>query len=279
MTLLFLLTLACIPKKDLEALQGKFDATQTELNETIAARDAKVTSLEEELAAEKNTVADLEKQIASLNRKIEALNGEKAALVSDRSRLRASVEEMEQALNELTARKLSAEQRVQQYQDLLDRFEKLIDAGQLKVQIADGRMVLALATDILFGSGSAQLSEEGAEALKEVSQVLTDIPERQFQVEGHTDNVPIQTKQYPSNWELASARATVVTKTMIEGGLEPARLSAASYASYKPIASNDSPEGRAQNRRIEIVVVPDLSELPGFDELNQFADGSEGDPE
>ena len=98
---------------------------------------------------------------------------------------------------------------------------------------------------------------------------LSTIPERRFQVEGHTDNVPIKTAQFPSNWELAAARALIVTKTMVEAGLPGERVSAASFGESKPAVSNDTPDGKAQNRRIEIVVVPDLSTLPGFDELQK----------
>jgi chemotaxis protein MotB len=98
---------------------------------------------------------------------------------------------------------------------------------------------------------------------------LSAIPDRKFQVEGHTDNVPIRTEQFPSNWELASARALTVLKTMVDAGMPAARVSAASFGDSKPAASNDSSDGKAQNRRIEIVVVPDLSTLPGFEELQK----------
>ena len=100
--------------------------------------------------------------------------------------------------------------------------------------------------------------------------VMGSIPDRRFQVEGHTDNVPIKTAQYPSNWELASARAIAVTKALVDASLPADRVSAASYADYRPVSSNDTPEGRAANRRIEIVVVPDLSTLPGFEELRKI---------
>ena len=101
--------------------------------------------------------------------------------------------------------------------------------------------------------------------------MLASVPGRTYQVEGHTDNVPIHTQRYPSNWELASARAVAVTRTMIEAGVDPARISAASFSEYKPSASNGSKEGRAQNRRIEIVVVPESVGLPGFEELKDVS--------
>jgi chemotaxis protein MotB len=104
-----------------------------------------------------------------------------------------------------------------------------------------------------------------------VSEVLASIPERKFQVEGHTDDVPIKTAQYPSNWELAAARSMMVVKEMVTAGMPPERISAASFGEFKPALANDTPEGRAANRRIEIVLVPDLSSLPGFDELSRVS--------
>jgi chemotaxis protein MotB len=158
---------------------------------------------------------------------------------------------------------------VQEFRSLLARFRALIDAGKLKVRIVDGRMVVVLATDVLFGSGSATLSKEGRSAVSEVAQVLASIPRRGFQVEGHTDAVPIATAQFASNWELAAARAITVTRAMVEAGLPATRVSAASYADTRPVASNGA-DGKAQNRRIDITIVPDLSALPGFDELNRL---------
>ena len=128
-------------------------------------------------------------------------------------------------------------------------------------------MVVELATDVLFGSGSARLSKAGKEAVGEVTEVFKSIENRKFQVEGHTDNVPIKTRQYPSNWHLAAARAVSVVREMVKDGMPSERVSAASYGDARPVALNRTKEGRAANRRIEVVVVPDLSSLPGFDEL------------
>ena len=229
----------CVGKK-------KYDAAVTE-------RDAKLASCAADLAASQKKASDLE--------------NERAMLLKDQSQLNASIEDMKRALAESDARTIATEARLEEYRMLLGKFKKLIDAGKLKVKIVDGRMVVELATDVLFDSGSAKLSDAGKAAIVEVSQVLATIGERSFQVEGHTDNVPIATAQYPSNWELAAGRALTVMKTMIESGMPAARISAASYGDQRPVKANDTDEGKAANRRIEIVLVPDLSGLPGFDEL------------
>src|SRR6185503_72950 len=136
---------------------------------------------------------------------------------------------LESALADLKKRKEESEARIAEFKALLDKFKTLIDAGKLKVRIKEGRMVVELATDILFPSGSANLSKEGKAAIKEVAGLLQSIEGRKFQIEGHTDNVPLSGKGYQSNWELASARALTVLHAMTDAGLPAERISAASY--------------------------------------------------
>jgi chemotaxis protein MotB len=266
----------CIEKSKYLDLEASYEATREELQDRIAALQGQVAALESELSGTRKTSArDLgacQSELKSARDRIAALQAEAAALLKDKSKLKASVDDMASALADLERRRAAAERRVASFQDMLARFQKLIDAGTLRVKIVDGRMVVELATDILFDSGSAKLSEAGTQALQEVAVVLQDIPERSYQVEGHTDNDPIKTTQYPSNWELASGRALRVVRTMVGAGLSPERVSAASFGEYKPAASNDTPEDKALNRRIEIVVIPDLSDLPGFDELRKLGD-------
>lgn len=266
-----LLSVGCLVGK------GKYDALFTEHEALKAEYAAYKSDAETAIKTGKDEAQTLSQALAMaeaesnrLKLQINQLQAEKANLLADQTQLKSSVAEMEQALVELAQRKAEADARVAEYRDLLDRFQALIDAGKLKVKVVDGRLVVELATDVLFASGSANLSKEGKAALIEVSGVLAGIPGRRYQVEGHTDNDPIATAQYPSNWELASARAIVVTRTLVDAGLPAERVSAASYGEYRPVASNDSKEGKAANRRIEIVVVPDLSSLPGFEELQQL---------
>jgi chemotaxis protein MotB len=268
-----LLSIACVTQSTFDALKTERDALDTTLGEknaalaeqeaTLKRRDARIVELERALEEEKDKAKEL-------GARVDRLVGDLAALTRDRSKLQASVEQMTIALAELEKRRAEAEARVQEFRNLLSKFRALIDAGKLKVRIVDGRMVVVLATDVLFGSGSASLSKDGKAAIVEVAGVLAGLPRRAFQIEGHTDAVPIASAQFPSNWELASARAITVTKTMVEAGLPGDRVSAASFAERKPVATNDTAEGKALNRRIEITIVPDLSTLPGFDELKKL---------
>lgn len=271
--LLLVMLSGCVTQSTYDSLKTERDALDDTLgeknaalatrDETLERREARIVELEQALAAEQDKAKEL-------GARIDRLVADRAGLLRDRSTLQNSLEELTAALVELEKRRGEAEARVKEFRSLLARFRALIDAGRLKVRIVDGRLVVVLATDVLFGSGSAALSKEGRAAITEVATVLASLPKRAFQVEGHTDPVPIATSQFPSNWELAAARAITVAKTMIDAGLAANRISAASYADKKPTASNDSAEGKALNRRIEITILPDLSTLPGFEELQKL---------
>lgn len=278
----------CVTKTKHDALQRELDETEAALRgEQAAERTAyeeQLTLLEgtleqaeadaqrytQQIAAMENAMAAQDAELARLEQHLRDTEKELASVLDKRSALQASLEQMESALTELRQRQQAADRRVAEYRAMLRRFAALIDAGKLQVKIVDGRMVLSLPMDILFASGRASLTDEGRSSLLEVGQGLATIPERQFQIEGHTDDVPINTAKFPSNWELGAARALVVLRALQEGGVSPQQLSAATYGEYRPAARNDSDRGKAANRRIEIVVVPDLSDLPGYEELQKL---------
>lgn len=193
------------------------------------------------------------------------------AMSKDKGQLQSSVDDLNKALSEMKKRQEEEQKRIKEFQDLTNRFKSLTDSGTLSVRIIDGKMVVSMGSDVLFPSGSARLSVKGRQAIKDVAAQLAAIPGKRYQIEGHTDNVPISTSTFASNWELASSRALTVLKGMIDEGMPANRVSAASYADTSPILKNDTEEGRAANRRIAIVVVPDLSSLPGYDELQKIS--------
>lgn len=271
----------CVKKGTYEDLRRQFDEARsnaTTLEAALAAEasksrghEATIARLEAELAELRTGLEAKADRIAGLEKEGEAARAELAGVLKDRAKMKQTADQLERALQALAARKAEGDRRLAEYRDLIHRFKDLIDAGTLRIRIVDGRMVVALASDVLFDSGSAQLGGDGERAITEVTAVLRSMPERRFQIEGHTDNVPIRTSRFRSNWELASGRALSVVRRMIADGMPADRLSAASYGEHRPIASNDDEGGRAQNRRIEIVLVPDLSSLPGFEELQRAA--------
>jgi chemotaxis protein MotB len=211
-----------------------------------------------------------QQSLAAANAKITELSGKLGIADSAKTQLEGSMAQMQSALEEQAKRKAESDKRLAEYRELTSKFSALVNSGQLSVKVVNGKMTVMLPSDVLFASGSAKLSPKGILAIKDVSQTLTGLVGRHYQIEGHTDNVPIKTRTYSSNWELASARSITVLNTMLDSGMPSDRISTASYADTQPIAVNETDDGRAQNRRIAIVIVPDLSGLPGFDELNQM---------
>ena len=221
-------------------------------------------SLQQEQEQAQTKIAELETLIAQLEQDLGKASANKKSMSQ-------SISHMKEALKEASERKKEVEKRLAEFRKLISRFKSLTDAGELSIQIKDGRMVVVLPSDVLFNSGSANLSSKGTQTIQKVAKLLVSIPDKQFQVEGHTDNVPIRSARFPSNWELASGRALTVLKIMVDAGMPENRISAASFADTKPVASNSTEEGKALNRRIDIVVIPDLSLLPGYEELQRYS--------
>lgn len=131
--------------------------------------------------------------------------------------------------------------------------QKLQD--DIKVKMTDRGLTIRFTGKVLFDLGEAQIKEEAAPILDKISGIISEVP-NQIMVEGHTDNLPISNSRFPSNWELSTARATEVVKYFIEeNGIVPAKLSAAGYSKYKPVKPNDSPENRALNRRVDVILL------------------------
>jgi chemotaxis protein MotB len=245
----------------LSAEIARLNAEVARLAQEIQARDARLADLGVARANDAKRIDDLialnselSQRLRSVGQSVEALSGEKGALAKALVDTRAR-------LDELRRQQAAAEARAAQFKDLVARFQKLVDAGQLKVVMRGGRMLLELPNDVLFDSGKTDLKDAGRRTLTEVARVLKTMPERRFQVAGHTDNVKIATARFPSNWELSTARAVEVLKLLVDAGMEEKSLSAAGYGEFAPVGGNDAADGRARNRRIEIALVPNLEEL------------------
>jgi chemotaxis protein MotB len=238
-------------------------------------RIARIDQLERELAASRTEneqlqarITALEAQNSELGERLRALGQEVSGLESERGSLRSSLEETQRALEELRARERAQQARLATFREMLGRFRSMIDSGRLRVRIVRNRMLIELSDNILFDSGDDALKAEGREALTQIAEILRTIEGREFQVIGHTDNIPIRSRRFASNWELSAARAVNVARFLIEQQMPADRISAAGYADTQPVASNSAPEGRAQNRRIEIVLMPNLDELPDLSSLS-----------
>lgn len=235
---------------DLQERDRRLQDREVRLQEATTAQADLIRKLDE--AAVLN--AELSERLRKAGQNVQDLAGE-------RSTLAAALAETRARLEELARQQAAAEARAAQFRDLVGRFQKLADAGQLRVVARDGRMLIELPNDVLFDPAKTELKPPGRAALVEVAKVLATMPDRRFQVAGHTDNVKIRGPRFASNWELSTARAVEVVRLLVESGVRPESVSAAGYGEHAPVASNDTPEGRAKNRRIEIALVPDLAEM------------------
>jgi len=271
-TLLLILMPACVQK-------STHNRTLDELAAARATQEQSAEDYETELARR-------DEREARLRNQLEDLQGEADRLIEDlgtsrRETIRAQDQVMEAELeaqrlrdllnaqgaesqrlrgrlDQLSAIEEEIRERNRIYEEVLGRFRSLIDAGRLSVSIVRGRMVINLPQDILFGSGSADLGREGRETLSEIASVLGEFDDRSFQVEGHTDDDPISTPQFPSNWELSAGRALSVVKLLVDRGVSPELVSGAAYGEFQPVATNETEDGQRLNRRIEIVMLPNL---------------------
>lgn len=228
----------------------------------------KYKSLEEKQKLTEKDRENYKLELGAAQSHISDLSGKLGLADNQRSQLEDSMSEMRMAI-EQQKRRQETEKRLAEFKELTSKFSKLVNSGRLSVKMLSGRMTVDLSTDILFSSGSARLSADGANAIKEVTLLLKSLEGRNYQIEGHTDNVPIRSEVYPSNWNLCRWAIDVV-KTMIEAGMPKERISGASYADTQPVADNSTDEGKKINRRIAIVIVPDLSALPGNEEIDKL---------
>jgi chemotaxis protein MotB len=177
---------------------------------------------------------------------------------------------------ELKRREQAAKNRLESYQALMNELKPLIDRDILQVEVVDGRASINMTSDVLFTPGSSELSEEGHKTVSQIARILGKRSDRDFQVQGHTDSDPISTEAFPSNWHLGAARAINVTRTMIQAGMPKGRISAATFGPTQAVEKNDTAIGKAKNRRIEIVLQPDLTDLPGYEDMMKRHGRSKG---
>jgi chemotaxis protein MotB len=266
--LLVPLASACVKRSTYRvALADLADAhtVQDELRSDLQRQGEVEDSLRDVMASLREDIEQLEARRRDLDTRLQSA-GEEVHRLEVILRVRGSeYAALQERLESLAAVEQEVRDRNRIYEDVIGRFRSLIDGGQLAVAIVRGRMVIQLPQDILFPSGSATLSAAGTGTLREVGSVLATLDGRTFQVEGHTDNVPIQTAQFPSNWELSSARALSVVRVLIQGGVPPESLSGAGYGEHQPVASNDDRDERSLNRRIEIVMLPNLDVIAEAD--------------
>ncbi len=189
------------------------------------------------------------------------------------------IEELSGELDRLKRQKDAEAQQLQDTQDLLQqRLQKEIADKQVKLEMAEKGLVLTFLSEVLFDSGKAVVRPEAERSLEKVASVVREkAADREVGVEGHTDNEPIKASGWKSNWELSTGRATSVLHILEDHGVDPHKMVATGYGEYRPVESNDTSEGRQQNRRVEIVILPKKFTKSEKELLRRA--GSSSDPE
>jgi chemotaxis protein MotB len=246
--------------KGLEADYERLKADKTQLadrNDSLNQRQLEAIErnklLQEDLMRARADLDRVEKVLA--DRSAEA----GAALAEMRQTVDRLTEEgnalQQQLETELQAREARLAEVQGTYNELVGKLEEEIQRGEVQISELKGKLTVNVVDKILFDSGKATLKPAGLKVLQQIGDILKTAADKNIQVEGHTDNVPIHTTQYPTNWELSTARATTVLHFLQDkAGIPGERLSAVGYGEYHPLSSNSTAKGRAQNRRIQIVL-------------------------
>lgn len=272
MAVCLLLTLSsCVTKKKyLLAENGRLEGLERE------------QILKNELKTSNNTIAELTSRLNGLLRDTARLGSD---IRNYRTLLNSNLSENEKLntiLQEKMAQLEEREETINNLQNMIDAQNEKVQAllssvqdalmgfgsDELSVKLKDGKVYVAMSDKLLFESGSARVDKRGKEALAKLAEVLNKQNDIDVYIEGHTDNKPINTVQFKDNWDLSVVRATSVVRILTkEYGVSPLQIQPSGRGEYMPVANNETAEGRAKNRRTEIIMAPKLDKL--FQLLNQ----------
>lgn len=245
--------------------------SKSEYTKTVQTAEARYNALEAENARLKRELSDAGKRIdelktdrAELERTLTMKAGELGKTITElRQRISALEAENAKLTQDVADAQKAREEKVREvsstYEQLVAKMKGEIDKGQVTISELKGKLTVNMVEAILFDSGKAEVKPEGLVVLGKVIEILKTVNDKAIRIEGHTDNKPIVgplTQRYPTNWELSAARAITVSRYLQKQGIEAGNLSAIAFAEFKPVSDNDTIEGRARNRRIEIVLVP-----------------------
>lgn len=274
---------SCVSPKKLEEEKAKY----TELSGNYLALQAKYRDLQDELKRCQNEStarisdlttrkAALESQIADMTKQIDYLKQNNNTVLNQLKDLSvvtgAQAESIKKSLDNIGAKDMY----IRDLQGSIARKDSLnmalvmnlkgaignLDDKDINIKVDKGVVYVDISDKLLFKSGSYEVTDRAKEVLGKVAKVLNNQPEIEFQVEGHTDSVPIKSPGILDNWDLSVKRATTVVRILQDTyGLDPKRMTAAGRSQYVPLADNGSPEGRAANRRTRIVILPQLDQF------------------
>jgi len=268
------LTTGCVTTKKYEArlsdinalntentqLSDKLQDTEENLRKEKAAREALETDMAR-LRAEKEELMRTNELLLTankdINKSVAEISREKLMAIKEKDRIIDGL--TQEKMNAIKERDRVIEEQKHSYDNVVSELTEEIKKGEIAVRQLKDKLTLTMVEKILFDSGKADIKTNGKKVLDRVAEILKNITDKQIRIEGHTDNVPIGAVlagKFPTNWELSTSRATTVVRYLQEKGVSPAFLNAAGYSEYRPVESNETDEGKAKNRRIEIVLIP-----------------------
>jgi len=251
---------ACETSKTLQEMRQKYDdLTRENIDlkaqiEKLNGNVAGLTKEKENLVVDNRRLEDLQKaKTDELSKNITEQRQKSADLENENARLKEEIANLQKARVE------EVQKTSKTYEEMLDKMKNEISQGQVTISELKGKLTVNMVDAILFDSGKAEVKQAGLAILQKVIDILKNVKDKAIRIEGHTDNVQISgtlTRKYPTNWELSAARAVNVTRYLQQQGIDPGVLSAVAYGEFHPVSGNETEEGKARNRRIEIILVP-----------------------
>jgi chemotaxis protein MotB len=248
---------SCVAKRLLTQSQMQTAA----LREDSTRLADKVATLQSNIATLQGNIKDLNAKIASLSNQNSQLGQQTAEQQSQLSQSKETLQQQQQRLQHLQA--LLAQQKAQsdELKNKMTEALKGFNSNDLSVSQKNGKVYVRLSENLLFPSGSAVVNPNGVDALSKLAAVLNLNSDVSVNIEGHTDSIPIRGR-FKDNWDLSTARANAIVRVLVDNyRVNPIRVIASGHSYYDPIESNSTPEGRAKNRRTEIILSPKLDEM------------------
>ena len=261
----FLLTLSCVSTKKYQSLQADYNALQgrnnsigkqfEDCNNSLGAANVRIAGLQDQLRAEQNHLTSLQ----------DALNKCLTSTSQGNTNISKLVDEINASnryIQQLIASKNKSDSLNLVLTNNLTRSLSREEMADVDVQVLKGVVYISLSDNMLYKSGSYEISDKAGETLSKIAKIITDYKDYEVLIEGNTDNVPISRPNIRNNWDLSALRASSVVQTLQTSyGVDPKRLTAGGRGEYNPVASNDTEEGKVKNRRTQIIITPKLDQF------------------
>ena len=270
---------SCVSKKKFGELQTNYNALQTQYQAAqvnLAENRATIKSLEDRLAEARAANDKLQAAFVALQGSLDKSLQQNTEGNVNISKLVDEINASNKFIKQLVEAKDRSDSLNMVLTNNLTRSLSKEELKDVDVQVLKGVVYISLSDNMLYKSGSYQISDRAGETLSKIAKIITDYKDYDVLIEGNTDNVPISKTNIRNNWDLAALRASSVVQALQNNyGVDPKRLTAGSRGEYNPIASNDTDAGRARNRRTQIIITPKLDEF--MDLIGQAPEGAENE--